>query len=100
MSQYALEDLRQAGISDIAIIIGDVYPEKVKEFYGDGKKFGVKLTYINQDNPKGISHAIRLCKNFIGKEKFVVYLGDNVLRTGLVSYSKKFASSNADAMIL
>ena len=53
MSQYALEDLRQAGISDIAIIVGDVYPEKVKEFYGDGKKFGVKLTYINQDKPKG-----------------------------------------------
>ena len=58
MSQYALEDLRKAGITDIAIIIGDVYPEKVKEFYGDGSKFGVKITYVYQDNPKGISHAI------------------------------------------
>jgi len=100
MSQYALEDLRKAGIIDIAIIIGDVYPEKVKEFYGDGKKFGVKLSYIYQDNPKGISHAIRLCKDFVGKEKFVVYLGDNVLRTGLVNYTKKFGISKADAMIL
>ena len=100
MSQYALEDLREAGITDIAIIIGDVYPEKVNEFYGDGKKFGVKITYIFQEKPKGISHAIRSCKDFIGKEKFIVYLGDNVLRTGLVAYTKKFVSSKADAMIL
>ena len=100
MSQYALEDLREAGIDDIAIIIGDVYPDKVKEFYGDGSKFGIKVSYVNQDQPKGISHAIRLCKNFVGKEKFVVYLGDNVLRTGLVKYAKKFVSSNSDAMIL
>ena len=100
MSQFALEDLRKAGITDIAIIIGDIYPEKVKEFYGNGEKFGVKINYIYQDNPKGISHAVRLCKNFIGKEKFVVYLGDNVLRTGLENYTKKFVSSKADAMIL
>jgi len=100
MSQYALEDLREAGITDIAIIIGDVYPEKVKEYYGDGTKFGVKIKYIFQDKPKGISHAIRLCKDFIGNEKFVVYLGDNVLRTGLEKYTKKFVSSKADAMIL
>ena len=100
MSQYALEGLRNAGIKEIAIIIGNVYPDKVKEYYGNGKKFGVKITYITQDKPKGISHAIRLCKNFIGKDKFVVYLGDNVLRAGLVKYSKKFASSKANAMIL
>ncbi len=100
MSQYALEDLRQAGITDIAIIIGDVYPEKVKEYYGDGKKFGVKISYIYQKEPKGISHAIRLCKDFVGNEKFIVYLGDNVLRTGLVNYTKKFAPSKSDALIL
>lgn len=100
MSQYALEDFRQAGIKDIAIIIGDVYPEKVKEYYGDGKKFGVNISYVYQDNPKGIAHAIRLCKKFVGNDKFVVYLGDNVLRTGLVSYTKKFLSSKTDAMIL
>ncbi|HEX5359049.1 MAG TPA: sugar phosphate nucleotidyltransferase, partial [Candidatus Nitrosotalea sp.] len=46
MSQYALEDLKEAGITDIGVIIGDVYPEKVREFYGDGSKFGVKITYI------------------------------------------------------
>ena len=54
MSQYALEDLKTAGVSEIGIIIGDVYPEKVKEYYGDGSKFGVKISYIYQDSPKGI----------------------------------------------
>jgi len=100
MSQYALEDLRDSGITDIAIIIGDVYPEKVKEYYGDGKKFGVTLTYVYQDKPQGIAHAISLCKDFVGNENFCVYLGDNVLRTGLSSYVKKFESTAKDAQIL
>ena len=100
MSQYVLEDLRDAGIKDIAIIIGDVYPEKVKEFYGNGEKFNVNLTYIYQDNPKGIAHAISLCRDFIGDEKFVVYLGDNILRTGLLSYVQKFETTSDDALIL
>ena len=100
MSQYVLEDLRDAGIKDIAIIIGDVYPEKVKEFYGNGEKFGVNLTYVYQDNPKGIAHAISLCENFIGTDKFIVYLGDNILRTGLSSFVDKFQTSLTDAQIL
>lgn len=100
MSQYALEDLREAGITDIAVIIGDTYPEKVKDFYGDGTNFGVNLTYIFQEKPKGISHAIGMCKDFIGKEKFVVYLGDNILRRGLTYYVKKFSTSKSEAMIL
>ncbi len=100
MSQYALEDLKTAGVTEIGIIIGDVYPEKVKEYYGTGEKFGVKITYIYQDKPKGISHAIRLCKDFIGDDKFIVYLGDNVLRKNLIDYTKKFESSDFDAMIL
>ena len=100
MSQYALEDLKTAGITEIGIVIGDVYPEKVKEYYGDGSDFGVKITYIYQDSPKGISHAIKLCRDFIGNERFIVYLGDNVLRKNLIDYTKKFETSNSDAMIL
>ena len=64
------------------------------------KEFGVKITYIYQDKPKGISHAIRLCKDFIGNDRFIVYLGDNVLRKNLIDYTKKFQTSNSDAMIL
>jgi glucose-1-phosphate thymidylyltransferase len=100
MSQYALEDLKNVGIHDIAIILGDIYPEKVKEYYGNGEEFGVNITYIYQEKPKGISHAIRLCKEFVGNDKFIVYLGDNVLRKNLTDYTKKFSSSDLDAMIL
>tara|TARA_B110000196_G_C21123964_1_gene654773 strand:- start:311 stop:1375 length:1065 start_codon:yes stop_codon:yes gene_type:complete len=100
MSQYALEDLKKAGITDIAIIIGDVYPEKVKQYYEDGSKFGVNITYVYQDEPQGIAHAIGLCKDFIKNDKFVVYLGDNVLRKDLINYTKKFETSESDAMIL
>jgi len=100
MSQYALEALKSAGITEIGIIIGDVYPTQVKEYYGDGSRFGVNITYIYQDHPHGIAHAIGLCKEFIGNERFVVYLGDNILRKGLVEYKTKFESSETDAMIL
>jgi glucose-1-phosphate thymidylyltransferase len=100
MSQYALEDLKKAGITDIAIIVGDVYPEKVKQYYEDGSKFGVNITYVYQDKPQGIAHAIGLCKDFIKNDKFIVYLGDNVLRKDLINYRKKFEMSKSDAMIL
>lgn len=99
MSQYALESIRDAGIKEIAIIIGDTYPEKVKEYYGDGSKFGVKITYVFQDEPKGISHAIGLCKDFIGSDKFIVFLGDNVLLKNMSNYVTDFSNSDDEAKI-
>lgn len=100
MSQYALEDLIGCGITDVAVIIGDIFPNKVKEFYGDGSKFGVKITYIYQDKPGGIAQAIGLCRDFIGNDKFAVYLGDNVLKGGITKFMTRFEESNADALIL
>jgi len=101
MSSYALDDLIDAGIKDIAILLGDVFPEKVKEFYGDGTKLGAKISYIYQDKPKGISHAIQLCEDFIGNDtKFVVYLGDNMLNGGIKQYVLRFIKSKSDAIIL
>jgi glucose-1-phosphate thymidylyltransferase len=100
MSQYAVEDFVKAGITDIAIILGDIFPSKVKEFYGDGSEFGAKITYIYQDKPGGIAQAIGLCKDFVGNDKFAVYLGDNILRGGINNYTSRFANSNSDALIL
>jgi glucose-1-phosphate thymidylyltransferase len=100
MSKYALDDFVEAGVTDIAVIIGDVYPEKVKEFYGDGSKFGVKITYIYQERPAGIAQAIGLCRDFAGNDKFVVYLGDNILRGGISKFATRFAESKSDALIL
>lgn len=100
ISQHVLEDLREAGIRDVGIVLGDVYPEKVVEYYGDGSKFGVKITYIRQIEPKGIAHAVGLCREFVGNERFVVYLGDNLLKGGIKKFVDEFGNSNHDGMIL
>lgn len=100
MSQYCVEALVEAGITEIAIVIGGTGSNKVKDYYGDGKLFGTNFTYIEQDYPKGIAHAINLCKNFVKDEKFVVYLGDNILNQSISKYVKDFESSEAKAFIL
>ncbi len=100
MSQYCIESLRDAGAKDIAIIIGGIGANKVQEYYGSGEKFGVKLTYIQQDHPRGIAHAIRLCKEFVDNEKFIVFLGDNILKRNISDYAKDFVQIDAKATIL
>lgn len=100
MSQYCVESLRDAGITDIAIIIGGTAPHKVQEYYGNGEKFGVKITYIEQDQPRGIAHAIKLCQSFVNNEKFVVFLGDNILIRDLSDFTEDFKNNNNDATIL
>lgn len=80
--------------------MGDVYPEKVKEHYGDGSKFGVKVTYVYQDQPRGIAHAVGLCGEFVGGEPFVVYLGDNLLKGGISKFVEFFERNNFNAMVL
>lgn len=100
MSEYCLDSLKNAGITEIAIIIGGIGSNKVKEYYSDGKDFGVKLSYIVQDSPKGIAHAVRLCKDFVGNEKFVVFLGDNIVQKSINEYAQNFINSNSTASIL
>ena len=96
---YCIEDLRDAGIIDIAVILGNVMPEKVQEFLGDGSKFGVKITYIVQGEPKGIAQAVSLSKDFMGKEPFVMYLGDNLLKNGIRAIPKVMLEDKADCVI-
>ena len=100
ISQYVLEDLRDAGIRDIAIVLGEIYPELVQEHYGDGSRFGVRITYIHQGKPLGIAHAVGLCKEFVGSDAFVVYLGDNLLQYGIKQYLQRFLEGDYDAFIL
>ena len=100
MSEYCLNSIKETGITDIAIIIGGIGSNKVREYYGDGKKFGVNITYIQQDEPKGIAHAIRLCKNFVDNEKFLVFLGDNIIQKSIFASVKNFNNSNFDATVL
>ncbi len=97
---YAIEDLREAGITDIGIILGTNMPEKVKETVGDGSKFDVDVTYIMQGEPKGLAHAVAVAHDFLADEPFVVYLGDNILKSGIVEFTKNFEESEYDARIL
>jgi glucose-1-phosphate thymidylyltransferase len=99
---YAIEDLKNAGINDIGIIVGHTEDriKNIKETIGDGSKFGVSITYIEQDAPRGIAHAIGLAEKFIGNEPFVTYLGDNLLKGGITDYVIKFKNSDYDAGIL
>jgi glucose-1-phosphate thymidylyltransferase len=99
MSLYAIEALREAGVTDLAIILGTIAPEKVQEYYGEGEKFGVKITYINQGEPKGIAHAVKLTEYFVGDEPFVVYLADNILKGGIQEMVEDFEESQAAAEI-
>jgi glucose-1-phosphate thymidylyltransferase len=100
ISQYVLEDLRNSGIKDITIVLGDIYPEKVKQYYGDGSSFNVKITYQTQDKPRGIAHAISLCRKQMGTRSFVVYLGDNLLKGGISHLVNEFQNLKNDAMVL
>jgi glucose-1-phosphate thymidylyltransferase len=99
MSLYALETLREAGVRDIAIILGSLAPEKVQEYYGDGANFGVRITYIHQGEPKGIAHAVKLTEYFVGDEPFVVFLADNLLKGGIREMALDFEKSHAAAQI-
>ncbi|NHV11972.1 MAG: glucose-1-phosphate thymidylyltransferase [Candidatus Verstraetearchaeota archaeon] len=100
VSQYVLEDLVSSNVREIAIILGETFPEMVREYYGDGSAFGARLTYIYQGKPLGIAHAVGLCKDFVGDDMFVVYLGDNILQNGIRQYLEEFSKWNYDAMIL
>ncbi len=71
ISQYILEDILETGINNIAIVLGNTYPEKVREFYGNGSKFKADLEYVHQGEPKGIAHAVGLCREFVGDYPFV-----------------------------
>jgi len=100
ISQYVLENLVEAGINDITIVLGNTHPEKVEEYYGDGSKFNAKVSYVHQSEPKGIAHAIGLCEQRMQNRPFVVYLGDNLIKGGIKNFTENFKTSNFDAMIL
>ena len=96
---YAIDALLQAGICEIGIVVGDTGRE-IKKAVGKAYGRGAGITYIRQSRPLGIAHAIRISEDFIGKSRFVVFLGDNLINGSLFPYADSFQSSGADAMVL
>jgi glucose-1-phosphate thymidylyltransferase len=97
---YGIEALVEAGVKEIGIIIAPETGEEIKEAAGDGSAFGAEITYILQDEPAGLAHAVLTAEEFIGAAPFVMYLGDNLLRDGLTGLVSTFVEEGPDALIL
>ncbi|WP_435333080.1 glucose-1-phosphate thymidylyltransferase [Haloarchaeobius sp. TZWWS8] len=97
--QYAIEDLREAGVTEIGVVLGNVGREEIQEFLGDGSEFGVEITYIVQGNPLGLAHAAGCAKDFVGDDDFAMYLGDNMLKHGVSDLLESFESGEYGAGI-
>jgi len=96
---YGIEALREAGIEEIGIVVGDTKDE-ISEAAGDGSQFGVQISYIEQEAPLGLAHAVMISENFLGKEPFVMYLGDNILKKGIKSLVEEFKEKKPNSLIL
>lgn len=96
---YGIEAVVAAGITDIGIVVGET-KEEIQEAVGDGSRFGARVTYIEQEAPRGLAHAVMISQDFIGKEPFVMYLGDNLIAGGITSLVEEFRSLGCNAEIL
>jgi len=96
---YGIEALAAAGIREIGIVVGDTKDE-IKTAVGDGARWNVKVTYIEQDAPRGLAHAVLISEAFIGREPFVMYLGDNLLNRGINEFVDEFVREAPAAQIL
>jgi glucose-1-phosphate thymidylyltransferase len=97
---YGIEAMAQAGIEDVGVIIAPETGEEIRAAAGDGSRFGVKLTYIVQDEPQGLAHAVLTAEPFLGRSPFVMYLGDNLLQGGIDALVETFRANSPDALIL
>src|ERR1700749_51491 len=97
---YGIEAMAEAGIRQVGIIIAPETGQEIREAAGDGSRFGVKITYILQDEPAGLAHAVLTAEPFLGDSPFVMYLGDNLLPGGIDDPVAAFKSNAPDALIL
>ena len=96
---YGLEALRAAGVTEVGIVVGDTQ-EEIEAAVGDGSALGIRVTYIRQEAPLGLAHAVLTAEAFLAGAPFVMYLGDNLLRDGITSLVDRFRAGDSDALIL
>ncbi|ELS02768.1 dTDP-glucose pyrophosphorylase, partial [Xenococcus sp. PCC 7305] len=95
---YGIESIVAAGIVDIGIIISPETGGEVKAKTGDGSRFGANITYILQEEPLGLAHAVKIAQPFLGDATFVMYLGDNLVESQLDLFIDKFKTQQLDAL--
>ncbi|WP_331738963.1 glucose-1-phosphate thymidylyltransferase (plasmid) [Streptomyces sp. NBC_00727] len=96
---YGLEAIADAGIKQVGIIVGNTADE-IMEAVGDGSAFGIEVTYIPQEAPLGLAHAVLIAQDFLGDDDFVMYLGDNFIVGGITDLVDGFRADRPDAQIL
>jgi len=96
---YVIEDLVGVGIKDLGIVVGDTAKE-IEKSVGDGSQWNADITYIHQEEPLGLAHAVLIAESFLGQEKFVMYLGDNMFEDSLHEVVEDFESSSTNARLL
>jgi len=94
-----IEAIRDAGITDIGIVVGDTAAE-VRAAVGQGRRWGVNVTYIQQEAPLGLAHAVKISRDFLGDERFVMFLGDNVIQGGITGLVQQFSASDWNCQIV
>jgi glucose-1-phosphate thymidylyltransferase len=96
---YVLENLAEAGIREVGVVVGDTADE-IRAACGDGSMWGLEITYIPQQAPLGLAHAVKIAENFLAGGPFVMYLGDNLLPGGIRALVEQFEERRPEAMIL
>jgi glucose-1-phosphate thymidylyltransferase len=94
-----IEAIHEAGIDDIGIVVGDTAKE-IMGAVGDGSRWDVRITYIKQDQPLGLAHAVKISRDFLGDERFVMFLGDNCIQGGIGTLIEQFGNSDRNAQIV
>ncbi len=97
---YVLDNIAKASITEVGIIISPETGEEIKESLGDGSRWGVKITYISQDEPGGLAHCVVVARDFLKDSSFVMYLGDNLIGCGIEPFVDTFNETGSDAVIL
>jgi len=96
---YGLEAIADAGITDVGLVVGDTAPA-IEAAVGDGSAFGFRATYIRQQAPLGLAHAVLVARDFLEDDDFVMYLGDNFIVGGIRQLTEAFRTSRPDAQIM
>ncbi len=97
---YGIEGIVAAGVTEIGIIISPETGEEVKNTTGNGEQFGAHITYILQEQPAGLAHAVKIAQPFLGDEPFIMYLGDNLIQSELAPFLNQFKNNQLDGLIL
>jgi glucose-1-phosphate thymidylyltransferase len=96
---YGLEAIAAAGIAEVGIVVGDTAAE-IQAAVGDGSAFGLEVTYLQQDAPRGLAHAVLISEEYMAGDQFVMYLGDNLVKDGISQFVSAFAGSDSNAHVL